>query len=204
MAGDRIGAATLMVKFANMPERNSCRGILHLGADQNATSIRIDRRSNGRDFSVENAAGKGADPDFYLLSDAKRRTVGFGDIGQHPHGIDVGDRVGRRRIARLHQQTRRRIARRDPAVDRTWHNKRRVGRHGRRQCDLSRRPILPKMRTASRAARKLPSAVCWSEIACSRSCLRYGETSYRARAGAPDCGWSALKRLPLRSGWTSA
>jgi hypothetical protein len=30
--------------------------------------------------------------------------------------------------------------------------------------------VLPNMRTASRAARRLPSAVCWSEAACSTSC----------------------------------
>jgi hypothetical protein len=29
--------------------------------------------------------------------------------------------------------------------------------------------VLPKIRTASRPARSAPSAVCWSEIACSKS-----------------------------------
>ena len=42
--------------------------------------------------------------DLDLLADAEGRAVALGDIGEHPHGRDVGDRIGRRRIARLDQQ----------------------------------------------------------------------------------------------------
>ena len=84
-------------------------------------------RADGRDRAVENAAGERVDLDLHLLADAKRRAVGFGDIGQHPHRVDVGDRIRRRRVARLHEQARRGVARRDPAGDRAWHDQRRIG-----------------------------------------------------------------------------
>ena len=73
------------------------------------------------------AAGKRADLDLHLLPDAERRAVGLGDVGQHPHGLDIGDRIRRRRVARLHIESRRRIARRDPAGDRARHHQRRIG-----------------------------------------------------------------------------
>ena len=51
----------------------------------------------------------------------------LGDVGQHPHGVDIGDGKRRRRVARLHEQARRRVARRDAPGDRAWHDQRRIG-----------------------------------------------------------------------------
>ena len=106
-------APTRMTKFANMPERNSCCG-----------SLISERTSTRRVFASTLAPivvilpsntrpGNAAKRDLHLLADAKRRTVGFGDFGQHPHGVDIGDGERRRRIAGLHEQPGRRIARRD-------------------------------------------------------------------------------------------
>jgi hypothetical protein len=39
----------------------------------------------------------------------KKRAVAFGDIRQHPFDRDVGDRVRRRRVSRLHQKSRLRV-----------------------------------------------------------------------------------------------
>ena len=107
--------------------------------------------------------------DLDLLTDIEGGTVALGDIGEHPHGRDVGHRIGRRRIAGLHQKPGCRIARRD-AAGRSDSARPGSGRPGaRRRCVSISASVLPKMRTASRAARRLPSAVCWSETACSRS-----------------------------------
>ena len=53
--------------------------------------------------------------------------------------------------------------------------------------------VLPKMRTASRAARRLPSAVCWSEVAWSTSFCATAARLVEARAAAPEFAWSEFE-----------
>src|SRR6202035_5788074 len=77
--------------------------VADLGAEENTTGIGVDAGADGGDLAVEHETGKGAQPDLYLLSEAKRRTVGLRHVGEHPHGVDVGDGIRRWRIARLHE-----------------------------------------------------------------------------------------------------
>ena len=127
----------------------------------------------------------------------------LGDIRQHPHGVDVGDRVGRRRVAGLHEQPGRRVARRDPAGDRARHDQRRVGAAvGDDLVDLG----IGLAEEAHRIARG-PQLAFGGLLVGDRLLeivLRHRLASYRARAGAPDCGWSVPARLPPRSRSTSA
>jgi hypothetical protein len=47
--------------------------ILDFGANKDSAGAGIDRRADGGDLGVKNAAGKGADADLDLLADAERR-----------------------------------------------------------------------------------------------------------------------------------
>src|ERR1700728_3061494 len=100
--------------------------VVDLGSHQHAAGIWIHNRPNRRDLAVETAAGKRADLNLYLLADTESRTVSFRHISEHPHRVDVCHSIGSRRVARLHEQSRRRIACRDPPVDWTGHDKGRV------------------------------------------------------------------------------
>ena len=63
--------------------------------------------------------------------------------------------------------------------------------------------VLPKMRTASRAARSAPSAVCWSETACSRSfweIARVSNSDLQARQVAVGELQDACRRDQGRAG----
>ncbi len=73
-----------------------------LGSHQHPTRRRIDDRPDCGDLPVEDPARKGVDRHFDLLSDAEGRTVGFNHVGDHPHRRNIGDRIGRWGVARLH------------------------------------------------------------------------------------------------------
>ena len=56
----------------------------------------------------------------------EKRAVAFRDIGHHPFGRQIGNRVRRRRVARLHQKPRLRVAGCNPPGDRAGHHQRGV------------------------------------------------------------------------------
>ena len=190
-----------MTKFANMPERSSCCG-----------SLISERTRTRRVFGSTLAPivvilpsntrpGNALERDLHLLSDAKRRTVGLGDVRQHPHDVDVGDGIGSRRVARLHEQPRRRIARRDAAGDRARHDQRRVGAAiGDDAVDVGIGLAEQAHRVARRAQIAFGGLLIGRPPGRRRAAIP--RASYRARAGAPDCAWSAPKRRPRRSGST--
>ncbi len=102
-------------------------GVADYGADHHAARAGIDAGTDCGDLAVEHAAGKRSKRDAHLLADAKRRTVRLGDLGQHPHAVDIGDGEWRGRVARLHEQAGGRVARRDAAINRARHDQGRIG-----------------------------------------------------------------------------
>ena len=101
--------------------------VFDFGTHQHAPCIGIDCGADGGHARIENTARKGVDPDVLRLSDTKSRAVGLGNVRQHPHRIDIGDRIGSGRAAGLHQQSRRRIAGDDSAGDRAGDDEGRIG-----------------------------------------------------------------------------
>ena len=86
----------------------------------------VDGRSDRGDLSLKHAIRIGHDSGLDLLAHLEARDLALVNVCQHPHGGDVGNRVGSRRAAGLYEQSRSGIARRDPAADRTWHHQRPV------------------------------------------------------------------------------
>jgi hypothetical protein len=90
-------------------------GIFDVRAHQHPVRVGIDRRCDGGDVTFERPVRERHDADLDLLADTEGRAVGLGDVGEHPHGRNIGDRIGRRQIGRLYQPPRRGIPSGDPA-----------------------------------------------------------------------------------------
>src|ERR1700679_3121139 len=100
--------------------------VFDLRPDQHPPGIRIDNRPHSGDDTFIGMAGKSIEADPQLLSAFERRAVAFGHVPKHPHRVDVGDSERRGRTAGLYEQTWRGTAGGDPAIDGTWHDKRRI------------------------------------------------------------------------------
>ena len=145
-------------------------------------------------------SGNALDLDLYRLPDPKSRAVRLRHVRQHPHGVDVGHRIGRGRAARLHKQPRCRIARRDPAGDRARHDQGRVGHAlGDDGIDLGVGLAENAYRVAPRPQVAFGGLLVGDRLL--QIFLRHCPRRIELR-GAPGCGWSAPTRPPRRSSST--
>ena len=88
------------------------------GTDQNPAGVGVDGEADRVDAAFEHVVRIGWDLDLQRLPDPIGRRVAFRHVGEEPHGRDIGDRVGRGRVAGLDVEPRCRVARRDAARDR--------------------------------------------------------------------------------------
>ena len=85
-------------------------GVGDLGTDRYSMRIRIDHLVDLRNPSLEHTVGIRHHFDLRPVVRVEKTELSLsGDIRQHPFDRDIRDRIGRRRISRLHQEPGRRV-----------------------------------------------------------------------------------------------
>src|SRR5579863_8599116 len=132
--------------------------ILHLGAHHHPMRGGIHARPDIDDLSPKKPTWVSLDPNLHILPQAQRGEIHLRHVRQHPEGGDIGQRVRPREATRLYQKPRSGVARATTRPDRGLRTTTTESTLRWAMMLSISASVLPRIRTALRAARSAPSA----------------------------------------------